>query len=91
MADCSKERIDLILETARRFTRETLSEISQTGLDLIGTRTIFIGGGSMLLRRHIEGSGMAARPFLVDDIRANAKGYETLYRNSGPRRTGNGA
>ena len=41
---------------------------------------IFVGGGSILLKRHIEKSGKVAHPMFVEDIRANVKGYETLYQ-----------
>ena len=41
---------------------------------------VFTGGGSILLRRQIEVSSKVANPMFVDDIQANAKGFELLYR-----------
>lgn len=40
----------------------------------------FMGGGAILLRRQIEISGKAGNAIFVEDINANAKGYELLYR-----------
>ena len=39
-----------------------------------------MGGGSILLRRHIEASGKVGAPIFVEDIRANARGYELLFK-----------
>jgi len=41
---------------------------------------IFVGGGACLLRRQIEASGKVAHPVFVEDVNANAKGFEYLYR-----------
>ena len=47
---------------------------------------LFVGGGAILLRKQIEGSGKVPHPIFVEDICANAKGYELLYRFSRPGR-----
>lgn len=39
-----------------------------------------VGGGACLLRRQIETSGKVAHPVFVEDVNANAKGFEYLYR-----------
>ena len=39
-----------------------------------------LGRGATLLRRQIEASGKIGRAIFVEDINANAKGYEYLYR-----------
>ena len=83
--DCSHERLELIRTTAESFTRELLSRLSHLGLDLNENRTVFIGGGSILLKTLIENSGMAMKPIIIDDICANVKGYRLLFdaaRNS---------
>ena len=49
-------------------------------LDLRTGRVIFVGGGACLLRRQIETSGKVAHPVFVEDVNANAKGFEYLYR-----------
>ena len=43
---------------------------------------IFVGGGSILLRKQIQKSGKVSNPLFVEDIRANARGYEVLYKLS---------
>lgn len=49
-------------------------------IDLRVGRTIFIGGGSILLRKYIESSGKVSGCIIIDDIAANEKGYDLLYR-----------
>ena len=49
-------------------------------LDLRTGRVIFEGGGACLLRRQSEASGKVAHPVFVEDVNANAKGFEYLYR-----------
>ena len=41
---------------------------------------VFVGGGSIRLRRQIEASGKVGKALFVDDIQANAKGFEKLYQ-----------
>ena len=43
-------------------------------------KVIFVGGGAILLRRQIEASGKVGTAIFVDEINANAKGYEYLYQ-----------
>ena len=49
-------------------------------MELRSGQIVFVGGGSILLRRQIESSGKVVNPIFVDDINANAKGYELLYQ-----------
>jgi len=81
LLNCSQERLNLVRSSAEQFVKELLLNISQTGLDLVENRTVFVGGGSILLKEYIEKTGAVAKPFFVDDIRANAKGYQLLYEN----------
>ena len=81
LIDASPERVDLINGCASGFARELLLEISRHGFDLAENRTVFIGGGSILLKEHIEKSKLASKPFFVWDIHANARGYHLLYEN----------
>ena len=41
---------------------------------------VFVGGGAILLRRQIEASGKVRNALFVEEIHANAKGYEFLYK-----------
>jgi len=69
-------------ETAWVFVSDLFGKLRERGIDLRSGRTVFVGGGSILLRRQIETSGKTASPIFVDRITANAKGYEILYRTS---------
>ncbi|MCL2421116.1 MAG: ParM/StbA family protein [Defluviitaleaceae bacterium] len=79
LRDSSEDRVALIRMEAERFTRELLFAVSQTGLDLTENKTVFVGGGSLLLRECIERSGMVAKPLFIPDVHANANGYRVIY------------
>lgn len=51
-------------------------------IDLRTSKAIFVGGGAILLRRQIEASDKVGHAMFVDEITANTKGYELLYRSS---------
>jgi len=73
------------VEIVRAFSVKkvlTIQNISQAGLDLAENRTVFVGGGSILPKEYIEKAGIVAKPFFVDNIKANAEGYQLLYENS---------
>lgn len=42
---------------------------------------VFAGGGSLLLRGMIERGNKVAFPIFIEDIHANAIGYEVLYQS----------
>ena len=66
-----------------RQTDTIREEDIETALEMIRNSTkpfIFVGGGACLLRRQIETSGKVAHPVFVEDVNANAKGFEYLYR-----------
>ncbi len=72
----------LVERCARDFAADTLSTLRERQLELRSGPVVFVGGGSILLRKQIEASGKVAHPIFVDDVRANAKGFELLYRIS---------
>ena len=71
-------------ETAS-FVGDLFSALRERMIDLRSGQVVFLGGGSILLRQHIEQSGKVGRPLFIEDIRANAKGYELLYSVSASR------
>jgi len=81
MHDASKKRIELVQENATRFAKELLPKISQTGMDLEENRTVFIGGGSNLLKPFIEKTNIVSKPLFINNVRANVEGYRLLYDN----------
>ncbi|SHO54188.1 ParM/StbA family protein [Anaerocolumna xylanovorans] len=62
------------------FTMDLLSRLRERMIDLKNGIVIFVGGGSILLRKYLEGSGKVGQGIFVDDISANVRGYELLYR-----------
>lgn len=72
-------------ETAA-FVSDLFSALRERMIDLRSGQVVFIGGGSILLRRFIEQSGKVGQALFVGDIKANAKGYEVLYQISTARR-----
>ena len=70
----------LVEYQAQEFVNDMLGALRERQLDLRTGRVIFVGGGACLLRRQIETSGKVAHPVFVEDVNANAKGFEYLYR-----------
>lgn len=76
------EVVPVVERCAREFVSDLLSALRERQLELRAGPVIFVGGGAILLKRYIEESGKVAHPLFVEDIRANVKGYEQLYRLS---------
>lgn len=70
----------LVEYQAQEFVNDMLGALRERQLDLRTGRVIFVGGGACLLRWQIETSGKVAHPVFVEDVNANAKGFEYLYR-----------
>lgn len=70
----------LVEYQTQEFVNDMLGALRERQLDLRTGRVIFVGGGACLLRRQIEVSGRVAHPIFVEDVNANAKGFEYLYR-----------
>lgn len=71
-----------VQQLIRTMTNDFLTEffhfLRERGIDVNTAKCVFIGGGSQLLRSVIERGGHVALPIFIDDILANAKGYELL-------------
>jgi len=76
----------IVNDTARVFVSDLFGKLRERSIDLRSGTTVFVGGGSILLRKQIEASGRVSSPIFVDKISANAKGYEILYKASKARR-----
>ena len=70
----------LVEQETAAFVSDLFSALRERMIDLRSGQVVFIGGGSILLRRFIEQSGKVGQALFVDDIKANAKGYEILYQ-----------
>ncbi len=78
-ADHSDVIKKIIKNEAQLFIDDLLSKLRERMIDLRSGKTVFVGGGSILLKKQIENSGKVGVPIFVDEISANTKGYELLY------------
>lgn len=74
--------IRVVRSQAKLFVADLISKLREHMIDLKSGKVIFVGGGSILLRSYIEGSGKIGSAVFVDEISSNAKGYDLLYRVS---------
>lgn len=72
--------VSLVERMAQNFVNDLANGLRERMLDLMSGKVVFVGGGAKLLRRQIESSGKVGNSLFVEDINANAKGYEFLYR-----------
>lgn len=72
--------VSLVEKLAQDFVNDLANSLRERMLDLMSGMVVFVGGGAILLRRQIEASRKVGNPLFVEDISANAKGYEFLYR-----------
>ena len=71
---------------AQAFIADLIGRLRERMIDLKSGKTIFVGGGSILLRRYIESSDKVGHCLFVDEITANVRGYELLYKAAKARR-----
>jgi plasmid segregation protein ParM len=72
--------VDMVEKQAQTFINDLFSTLRERMLDPRSGKTVFVGGGAILLRRQIEKSGKVGTALFVEEINANAKGYELLYQ-----------
>ena len=74
--------IQLLIRTnADQFLNEFYNFLRERGIDVKSSKCVFAGGGSILLRQMIERGGKVGFPIFIDNIYANAAGYELLYKS----------
>ncbi len=72
--------IEIVEEQAQAFINDLFGKLRERMIDLRSGKAVFVGGGSILLKRQIEASGKVNTPIFVDEISANTKGYELLFK-----------
>lgn len=73
------ERLRAVIHAqADRYIQSLLSAITESGLDTRAMPAIFLGGGAALMKRRVAAAEGLCRPFILDDVCLNAKGYERL-------------
>jgi plasmid segregation protein ParM len=71
-----REYIDIIKDELVRYTKSVFRIIAEHGINVKTTPITFVGGGAALMKRY---GGIEQRNIsYIEDIRANAIGYETL-------------
>lgn len=65
---------------AQAFVEELLGQLRERMIDLRVTKPVFVGGGSLLLRHYLEHSDKLGESLFVEDLHANAKGYERIHQ-----------
>lgn len=62
------------------FVKDLLNSIRERGIDTKAAYTVFIGGGAKLLSHFLEQSDRLGKYIFIEDISANAKGYDRLFQ-----------
>lgn len=76
-----EERIKRLIEhQSEEFTEKIIHSLRERHIDLQTTHAIFSGGGSLLLSKYITASKKITSPEIIDNIKANAMGYEMLLK-----------
>ena len=77
-----EEHVRLIMETADAHVKSIFDEFREAGDDWLSSYVVFCGGGSILLKQFIEkyASDLTGRFIIVDDVKANSKGFEVFSR-----------
>lgn len=76
----TSEVVQMVEIIVQEFVTDLLNSIRERGVDTRTAYTVFIGGGASLLKRFLENSERLGRHTFIDDLCANAKGYDILYR-----------
>ncbi len=75
LAQAAKE---IILRHGRLYTEQILSAIMEAGFDLKAIPSVFMGGGSAIIKRHVAPQDGLCRQIFLTDVHANASGYERI-------------
>lgn len=76
----------LVEQMAQDFVNDMINRLREQMLDLSAGVVVFVGGGAILLQKQIENSGKIGKAMFVEDIQANARGYELLYQSESKSR-----
>ncbi len=82
------ELVDVVYAEAERYADKFLSTFRELQIDLKYSFVVFLGGGSVLLWKFLQKSPLLRNCTLLPDVKANAIGYDKMYRNSS-KNTGN--
>ena len=80
------EIVAVVQSHAQAFVTDLFNKLRERMIDLKTGKVIFVGGGSLLLRRQIEATGKVSAAIFIEEVGANAKGYELMYAATKMRR-----
>jgi len=69
---------ETIRAAAKQHADTILDKLRELQVDLRSNPVVFIGGGAILLREHLEKSPLVAKAEFISDTKANAAGYLAL-------------
>ena len=78
--DYSQIVVQTVREMTKMYVDDIFGALRERGIDLKTGCVVFIGGGSLLLKEFLKNSDKVGKSIFIDDICANAKGYELLYK-----------
>lgn len=76
----------LVEHEAQAFISDLFRTLRERKVELRTGKVLFVGGGSLLLRKQIEASGKVSSAVFMEEIGANAAGYGLLYAAANSRR-----
>lgn len=77
-SDLPEKYLNVIQEGLQGFTQKVYYTIKECGYNLETTRIIFVGGGATVMK--LYGNFLSDNIEYIEDIKANAKGYEYLSK-----------
>jgi len=71
----------IVAAMSQSFISNLLGNLRERMIDLRTGKTVFVGGGSILLKKQIVATDKVINPVFVEQISANVRGYELLYKS----------
>lgn len=69
---------EIIQRHGRLYAERILSAIAEAGFDLKAVPSVFMGGGSAIMKRHVTPQDGLCKGVFITDVHANAAGYERI-------------
>jgi plasmid segregation protein ParM len=72
----------IILAQGKDYVNRIFRTLTESGFDVAAVPIIFAGGGALLIKQNLSNNRVCAMS-IVEDIKANAIGYEKIVRAIG--------
>ncbi len=70
--------LPVINQEAELYIADLIRKLTEYGIDLVFSKGIFVGGGSERFKPWIERADGISNPYFINNVHANAQGYEAL-------------